>query len=157
VEGVQALLRSFVRLQRASDAAADRLARACDVPETDLRGLVYAAGSDDITPKGLGEELGLTSGSVTVLIDRMERNDWVYRSPHPTDRRRTIIQVTEVGAQLVGEIATVWAGAFSTVVAPADMPLIAHALEAMADALGGLDVGRAVAQTQPAASAGLTG
>ena len=146
-EGMQALLTAFIRLQRVSDAAADRLAKACDVPVSDLRALVYAAGGSGITPKDLGRELGLTSGSVTVLIDRMERNDWVRRAPHPTDRRSAIVEVTGLGQQLVTEIAGVWVGAFTTVVAPADTPLIAHALKSMADALVQLDVADVVGAT----------
>jgi len=134
------LLSAYVRLQRASDAAADRLARLCDVPEVDLRGLVYVAGSQGLTPKDLGRELGLTSGSVTGLVDRMQQSGWAQRVPHPDDRRSTIIEVTAAGLQLVAEIGAVWAGAFAGVVAPADAPLISRALESMGKALSDLDV-----------------
>ena len=139
-EGMQMLLSAYVRLQRASDAAADRLARLCDVPEVDLRGLVYVAGSQGLTPKDLGRELGLTSGSVTGLVDRMQQSGWAQRVPHPDDRRSTIIEVTAAGLQLVAEIGAVWAGAFAGVVAPADAPLISRALESMGKALSDLDV-----------------
>lgn len=139
-ESMQTLLTAYVRLQRASDAAADRLARLCEVPEIDLRGLVYIAGSQGLTPKDLGRELGLTSGSVTGLVDRMQQSGWAQRVPHPEDRRSTIIEATPVGLQLVSEIGAVWAGAFAGVVAPADAPLISRALESMGRALADLDV-----------------
>ncbi|CAN5751578.1 hypothetical protein BH10ACT1_BH10ACT1_13300 [soil metagenome] len=47
-----------------------------------------------LTPGELGTLLSLTSGSVTTLIDRLERLDWATRAPHPDDRRKVIVTLT---------------------------------------------------------------
>lgn len=46
---------------------------------------------------GLRDELGVTARSVTALVDALEAEDLVRRVPHPTDRRATIIELTERG------------------------------------------------------------
>lgn len=49
----------------------------------------------------LRDELGVTARSVTALVDALEADDLVRRVPHPTDRRATIIELTEAGRATV--------------------------------------------------------
>jgi DNA-binding MarR family transcriptional regulator len=49
----------------------------------------------------LADALGITTSSVTSLVDRMERSGLVKRQPHPRDRRRTVVQLTKYGAESV--------------------------------------------------------
>jgi DNA-binding MarR family transcriptional regulator len=42
----------------------------------------------------LSQRLGISPRTVTGLIDALEADGWVTRSPHPTDRRATIISLT---------------------------------------------------------------
>lgn len=44
-------------------------------------------------PTRLAESLGLTTGAVTKVIDRLERGGYVHRSADPADRRRIIVTV----------------------------------------------------------------
>ncbi len=45
--------------------------------------------------------LGLSSGAVTGLVDRLEAGGWVRRERDPRDRRRVIVHVSnERGAEL---------------------------------------------------------
>lgn len=44
-----------------------------------------------VTAGGLAKLTGLTTGSVTALIDRLEKNGFVRRQPDPKDRRKVII------------------------------------------------------------------
>ncbi|WP_135548826.1 MarR family transcriptional regulator [Paenibacillus cymbidii] len=44
-----------------------------------------------ITAGELSKLTGLTTGSVTALIDRLEKNGFVQRQPDPKDRRKVII------------------------------------------------------------------
>lgn len=49
----------------------------------------------------IGTHLGLTSGAVTGLIDRLEEAGWVRRERDPRDRRRVIVHFSsERGAEL---------------------------------------------------------
>jgi DNA-binding MarR family transcriptional regulator len=54
-----------------------------------------------LTAGEIGMHLGLTSGAVTGLIDRLEAGGWVHRERDPHDRRRVIVHVSnEHGAEL---------------------------------------------------------
>jgi DNA-binding MarR family transcriptional regulator len=53
---------------------------------------------------GLGDDLGITPRYVTILIDSMERDGLVRRQPHPTDRRATLIELTDAGRQMCGKL-----------------------------------------------------
>lgn len=46
---------------------------------------------------GLSGELGVTPRNVTALVDALEEDGLVRRKPHPTDRRATVIEMTEAG------------------------------------------------------------
>ena len=45
------------------------------------------------TPKQLAQHTGLTTGGVTVMLDRLQKAGFVRRSPHPTDRRSILVSV----------------------------------------------------------------
>lgn len=45
------------------------------------------------TQRDLGGRLLLTSGAVTLLVDRLERLGLVRRRPHPSDRRATLVEL----------------------------------------------------------------
>lgn len=45
----------------------------------------------------MGERLQLHPTSVTNIVDRLEKNGLVNRLPHPTDRRTTLVAITEEG------------------------------------------------------------
>jgi DNA-binding MarR family transcriptional regulator len=48
----------------------------------------------------LSQVLGVTPRYVTVLVDALEADGWVKRGPHPTDRRATIVALTEHGQKM---------------------------------------------------------
>jgi DNA-binding MarR family transcriptional regulator len=49
----------------------------------------------------IGERLQVHPTSVTNAIDRLESAGLVRRSPHPTDRRTTLAEITEAGRETV--------------------------------------------------------
>lgn len=51
----------------------------------------------------LGEELGVTPRNVTKLVDELEAEDLVRRLPHPSDRRATLIELTQKGREKIAE------------------------------------------------------
>lgn len=53
--------------------------------------------------KELAEKMGITTGTLTVMVDRLERNGLVIRQPHPTDRRSYVIVLTDLGRELFEE------------------------------------------------------
>lgn len=63
------------------------LAERLGVHRSDVRGL-NALETGPLTPGELGHRLGLTSGAVTALVDRLLGAGLVDRTPDPNDRRR---------------------------------------------------------------------
>lgn len=53
----------------------------------------------------MGERLQLHPTSVTNIVDRLQADGLVRRTPHPHDRRATLVEITEAGAELL-EVAT---------------------------------------------------
>ncbi|MGH3794946.1 MAG: MarR family winged helix-turn-helix transcriptional regulator [Pseudonocardiaceae bacterium] len=49
--------------------------------------------------KVMGQRLQLHPTSVTNIVDRLEAEHLVERAPHPTDRRTTLVAITEAGRQ----------------------------------------------------------
>ena len=49
----------------------------------------------------MGERLQLHPTSVTNIVDRLQADDLVRRIPHPTDRRATLVEITEAGSALM--------------------------------------------------------
>lgn len=49
--------------------------------------------------KELAEKMGITTGTLTVMVDRLERDGLVVRQPHPKDRRSYVIALTENGRE----------------------------------------------------------
>ncbi len=48
-----------------------------------------------VQPGEVARQLGLSTGSVTALIDRLEKSGFVTRLPDPQDRRRVCVEATE--------------------------------------------------------------
>jgi DNA-binding MarR family transcriptional regulator len=69
--------------------------------ETDQECLDLLDWTGPITAGEIGTHLGLTSGAVTGLIDRLEAAGWVRRERDPEDRRRVIVHLShERGEEL---------------------------------------------------------
>jgi DNA-binding MarR family transcriptional regulator len=51
----------------------------------------------------LAKSLGLSARTITTSVDALEREGLLKRSPHPTDRRATLVELTAMGRQHVDE------------------------------------------------------
>lgn len=79
-----------------------RTRKSMSMNDTDLAALRYLlnaqAGGRSMGAKDLASLLEISSASVSVMLERLERHGHVQRSAHPTDRRASIIEATEAGA-----------------------------------------------------------
>jgi DNA-binding MarR family transcriptional regulator len=80
-------------LQAAVDDVDQAAATALGVNRTDLRCLEVLIRGES-TPSALAAELGLTSGSVTTMLDRLTELGHVTRAPQPGDRRKVLVRMT---------------------------------------------------------------
>jgi len=94
---VRLLLRRFA-LHR--DRWIDALCRHVGVSRSDYDALEALDEHGSLTPGELGTLLSLTSGSVTALIDRLEKLGWASRNRHPDDRRKVVVTLTQNAWQI---------------------------------------------------------
>jgi DNA-binding MarR family transcriptional regulator len=67
--------------------------------------LMILAGADEpLSPHELGERLLVTRGTVTGLLDTLEKQGLVRRAPHPSDRRMLLIEPTDSARTLLDEV-----------------------------------------------------
>lgn len=57
----------------------------------------------DIRMKELAERLGVTTGTLTVAVDKLERKGLVIRKPHLHDRRSLLVALTEKGTMVFAQ------------------------------------------------------
>jgi MarR family 2-MHQ and catechol resistance regulon transcriptional repressor len=64
-----------------------------------MRALYFAPGHR-LTQFEIGNDAKVTSAHVTYLVDGLEKEGWVFRSPHHSDRRMTHVELTEDGLKV---------------------------------------------------------
>ncbi|MFJ4652165.1 MarR family winged helix-turn-helix transcriptional regulator [Nocardia sp. NPDC088792] len=79
-------------------------ARLLGVNETDLRCLELLTTEGEQSPRELSIKLALTTGSVTAMLDRLAKLDLLVRSPHPVDRRKVVVRLTDTAEQRIYEL-----------------------------------------------------
>jgi DNA-binding MarR family transcriptional regulator len=55
----------------------------------------------ELTPTELARHRMITSGGMTAALDRLEKKGMVVRVPNPTDRRGSLVRLTELGRTVV--------------------------------------------------------
>lgn len=92
------LLQEF-RLYRAAEVAMRRRTReSMSMGENDLLTLRYLLKAQRegrlVQPAELARYLGVSTASMTAIVDRLERSHHVARAPHPTDGRSIVVTAT---------------------------------------------------------------
>jgi MarR family 2-MHQ and catechol resistance regulon transcriptional repressor len=77
----------------ARDRLRSAMAALLGVGMTDLDALEYLERYGAMTQRELGARVLLTSGAVTLLVDRLEGMGLVARRVHPDDRRLTLVEL----------------------------------------------------------------
>jgi DNA-binding MarR family transcriptional regulator len=90
---VDAVLRKLRRVNLEGSLFGQRVAIRFGLNESDIEALEALIDTGASTAGALGELMGLTSGAITRLIDRLEQSGYVRRVADPADRRRVIIEV----------------------------------------------------------------
>ena len=97
----------FVAMRRLSteiDALDQRAADYFGVNRTDLHVIDVLRSRGPLTASELARAVGLTSGGLSIALDRLERTGYVRRSQHPDDRRSVLVEATDALAPLEAEM-----------------------------------------------------
>lgn len=105
------------------------------------RALRTIAGEGPLRPGALAERLRVAPRSVTEVVDALVERELVDREPDPSDRRATILSLTDAGRDLVHEITALrrahTTAVFDEVLTPQEQASLAYLLGRLADRLSG--------------------
>lgn len=81
------------------------LARRHGLSHAALNALAVIEGHGGALPAGeVGSRMHITSGTMTSVLDTLERNGYVQRLPDPTDRRRVLVEVTAAAGAVLDSV-----------------------------------------------------
>jgi DNA-binding MarR family transcriptional regulator len=98
-----AAVTSVMRVQQILLSAVDSALRPHGLTFARYEALVLLAfaRSGRLPMRVMGERLQLHPTSVTNIVDRLQADGLVQRTPHPTDRRATLVGITEAGTAVL--------------------------------------------------------
>jgi DNA-binding MarR family transcriptional regulator len=96
-----AAVTSVMRVQQILQAAVDRALRPHKLTFARYEALVLLSFSrrHSLPMRVMGERLQLHPTSVTNIVDRLQADGLVRRTPHPTDGRTTLVEITDPGRE----------------------------------------------------------
>jgi DNA-binding MarR family transcriptional regulator len=133
----EAIREAINRKELAAARQRSALGRLLGLSESDVLALQHLAAAGRLTPTQLGALLGMTSGGATALVQRLEREGFVAREPHPRDRRSALLSLTPEIQRQAGDALAPLVDAIDELVhrLPAgDRRLLTRFLAAVADA-----------------------
>ena len=105
-----------------------------------------------LAPSIIAGRLMVTTGSMTSLLDTLERRGLVRRQPHPSDRRQLLVHLTDEGRALVDTFLPEIVAVQTALVAglsEADRAVVVHLTERLAEAATTIDAVEAAARAKP--------
>jgi DNA-binding MarR family transcriptional regulator len=87
---------------------AKAMAERAGVHATDFDALDVLDWMGPTTAGELAKRVGVTSGAITGVIDRLERDGWVRRTRDPNDRRRVVVEPTPGPPDRIAHMAAVF-------------------------------------------------
>ncbi|QNE45384.1 MarR family transcriptional regulator (plasmid) [Frigoribacterium sp. NBH87] len=78
-----------------------------------LRALIVLASRGPLSVSHLGVAVGLSSGAVTPLVDRLEQYGHAERKPMPADRRSVVVTALPAGLDIAAHLRDCFAAVFA--------------------------------------------
>lgn len=126
-----------------------RMAHRLGITVTDLTALIVIADPQESTPKQLATELGLTTGSVTSVIDRLVTAGQVRRTPKAGDRRSVLLELTVEGRGTVEIVSGLYLGAIAIALESSPHVFNRHILDSLRTTADALDGAAAMSHDSP--------
>lgn len=124
---------------RANAEITRELARRLGLGVNDMTAMDHLLQDGPLGPAELGHLLGIRSASATALVDRLEEAGHVERRPHPTDRRRLVVEPTRHAVEeVLGMIRPLVASldAVAEELTPDERRVVARYLRRVSEVLG---------------------
>jgi len=101
IEATLTLLRASAKLQ--NKISEDMARYGLSMPRFDVLMLLKHAPAQRLALSEIGEHLRVSPANVTKLVDALERDALVARTPHQSDRRITLAELTDHGLGVLEE------------------------------------------------------
>ena len=85
------------KLTLGNDFHRRQVAQGLNISVIELGVMGHLHESGRLTPRQVGERLGITTGSTTAVLDRIEQAGYIVRTPNPDDRRSLHLSLTPEG------------------------------------------------------------
>src|SRR2546425_4417701 len=92
------------KASRAAQAYAEKSISQLEICGSDFAVLEALLHKGSLPVNEIGKKVLLTSGSITVAVDRLETKGLVERRAHGSDRRARIIHLTKAGRKLITRV-----------------------------------------------------
>src|SRR6202048_5289674 len=92
------------KASRAAQAYAEKSILELEMCGSDFAVLEALLHKGPLPVNEIGKKVLLTSGSITVAVDRLETKGLVQRRAHGTDRRARIVHLTKAGRKLITRV-----------------------------------------------------
>lgn len=145
-----AVIRALMDYRAAEEAMRLRAGESMRMSATDLQALRFLLKAQGvgrtISGRELGDHLGMTSASVTALLDRLTKSGHVERTKDPANRRSNLVTAT-IGSDV--EVRETLGAMHERMIAIArslgdeDADLVLRFLEAMTEAVDSIDLASA--------------
>jgi len=100
-ERIQAFNAALTRVAEAERRLRAAAAEHAGLTLPDFETVRYLAEHGPVAAGRIAEAMGITTGAVTGLVDRLERAGWVERARHEIDRRQVVVQLSPARRELV--------------------------------------------------------
>lgn len=99
-------LNAFIKLMRATESLNNRLNKHladADLTVSQFGVLEALLHLGPLNQKSLGQKLLKSGGNITMVIDNLEKCNFVERQPDPSDRRAVLVHLTKKGKSFIEE------------------------------------------------------
>ncbi|NVB80468.1 MAG: MarR family transcriptional regulator [Kofleriaceae bacterium] len=100
-EKIQAFAAALTRVAEADRRLRVAAAEHAGLNIADFDAVRYLAEEGPVPAGRIAEAMGITSGAVTGLVDRLERAGWVVRARHEVDRRQVVVDLAPARRELI--------------------------------------------------------
>jgi DNA-binding MarR family transcriptional regulator len=132
----ESVVRALRRVNHQGSLFGQTIAIRLGLSESDVEALQMLMDTGASTAGRLAELMGLTTGAVTRMVDRLEQAGYVRRVDDPADRRRVVVELVPDRAAQVRELIDAVAGAAAREIgrySPEQLDTINDFLERMAE------------------------
>jgi DNA-binding MarR family transcriptional regulator len=94
---IKELARNIVEFYEKLSSWEHEVVRGSDLTPGQMHAIEIIGHEKSLRMKELAEKLGVTTGTLTVSVDRLEQKGLIERKPHETDRRSYRVVLTDTG------------------------------------------------------------